>query len=73
MSWDSLNDAPEIIEQPISDDDLLVAKVFVTKDGQELLDLLKLRTLDQPTFVPGDDPSYGYFREGQNSIIREII
>lgn len=73
MSWDSLNDAPEINEQSISDDDLLVAKVFVTKDGHELIELLKSRTLDQPTFVPGEDASYGYFREGQNSIIREII
>ena len=73
MSWDSLDDDPKILEQPVSDDDLLVSKVFVTKDGHELLDLLKSRFLDQPTFVPGDDPSYGYFREGQNSIIRDIL
>ncbi|WP_296635861.1 hypothetical protein [Polaribacter sp.] len=73
MSWDSLKEEPEINNQALSDDDLLVAKVFVTKDGHDLLKLLKTRTLDQPTFVPGEEPSYGYFREGQNSIIREIL
>ena len=33
---------------------------------------LRNRYLEQPCFVPNADPSYGYLREGQNSIIREI-
>ena len=30
------------------------------------------RTLDQPTWVPGGDHTFGYAREGQNSVVREI-
>jgi len=73
MSWDSLRDEPEIVDNKISDIDKLVAKVFATKDGQQLLSWLKNKTIDQPSFYPGEDASYGYIREGQNSIVREII
>ena len=34
---------------------------------------LMSRTLDQPTWVPGGDHTSGYAREGQNSVVREII
>ena len=73
MSWDSLHNEPEIITEPLSEEDKLVAKVLSTSDGQKLLDLLKKKTLDQPSFYPGEDASYGYIREGQNSIVRELV
>jgi len=34
---------------------------------------LKGVTLDQASWYPGEDPSHGFAREGQNSIVREII
>jgi len=73
MSWDSLRDEPEIAENKLNEIDKLVAKVFSTKDGKELLLWLKNKTIDQPSFYPGEDASYGYIREGQNSIVREIL
>ena len=53
--------------------DFLYANVFNTADGQKVLEHLKSVTIDQPSWFPGDDPSIGYSREGQNSIVREII
>tara|TARA_R100000654_G_scaffold23279_1_gene45617 strand:- start:16625 stop:16906 length:282 start_codon:yes stop_codon:yes gene_type:complete len=53
--------------------DFLYANVFNTADGQKVLEHLKSVTIDQPSWFPGDDPSFGYSREGQNSIVREII
>ena len=29
-------------------------------------------TIEAPAWVPGQDSSYGYVREGQNSLVREI-
>ena len=53
--------------------DFLYANVFNTADSQKVLEHLKSVTIDQPSWFPGDDPSFGYSREGQNSIVREII
>ena len=53
--------------------DFLYANVFNTADGRKVLEHLKSVTIDQPSWFPGDDPSFGYSREGQNSIVREII
>lgn len=56
-----------------SQTDFLYANVFNTADGQKVLEHLKSVTIDQPSWYPGDDPSFGYSREGQNSIVREIL
>ena len=29
--------------------------------------------LNQPVAVPGSDPSYAFYREGQNSVIRDLF
>jgi hypothetical protein len=52
--------------------DKAFARTFDTDEGKKVLAHLISRTLEQPTWVPGADNSYGYAREGQNSIIREI-
>ena len=52
--------------------DKAFARTFETDEGQKVLKHLMEKTLGQPTWVPGLDNSYGYSREGQNSIIREI-
>lgn len=77
MSWDELNltqeqelDYPEFM----SSEELnrLYHKTFQTEEGQRVLQHLRAVTIEQPVFIPGESPSYGYCREGQNSIIREI-
>ena len=47
--------------------------VFDTEEGKKVLEHLKSKTLNQPTWVPGSEPSFGYAREGQNSVIRDIL
>ena len=53
--------------------DKLYQRVFSSNDGKKLLIHLKKTYLDTPTWTPGYDSSFGYFRDGQNTIIREII
>lgn len=62
-----LNDADAQIKL-----DYAYSKCFGTKEGKAVLEHLKQITLDQPCWVPGADTSFGYAREGQNSIVREI-
>ena len=40
---------------------------------KKLLLHLKKTYLDAPTWTPGYENSFGYFRDGQNTIIREIL
>jgi hypothetical protein len=56
-------------EDPINK---IFAKCFATTDGQRVLEFLRTKTIEQPTFIPGADASYGFAREGQNAIVREI-
>ena len=52
--------------------DLIDKRCFSTEAGQEVLKHLISITIDQPAWIPGADSSYGFSREGQNSIVREI-
>ena len=40
---------------------------------QKVLEHLKSKTLDQPTWIPGSETSFGFAREGQNSVMRDIL
>lgn len=74
--WDSLrqSDNTDLASHQIAQDelDILFVRCFATEAGAEVLTYLKSMTLDQPSWYPGEDPSHGYAREGQNSIVREI-
>lgn len=50
----------------------VIARPFMTADGQAALAALRRSTLEMPAWVPGQDASYGFAREGQDSIIRYI-
>jgi len=54
------------------DFDALIAKVFKTKDGKKVLDFLEERYDKAPVCVAGQTEGQGYYREGQNSMIRMI-
>lgn len=75
--WDGLrqSDNAHLKETKIAQEDLNLAFVrcFSTEAGAEVLEYLKRVTLEQPSWYPGEDPSHGYAREGQNSIVREIV
>lgn len=75
--WDGLRQAEnsDLTKTKIAQDelDIVFVRCFSTEAGIEVLDYLKSMTLDQPSWYPGEDPSHGFAREGQNSIVREIV
>lgn len=74
--WDGLetDDAPIVIHDVNlqRDLDIVFKRTFDSEAGMKVLAHLKAITVDQPAWVPGAEPSFGYAREGQNSIYREI-
>tara|TARA_R110000744_G_scaffold362416_1_gene470475 strand:- start:830 stop:1078 length:249 start_codon:yes stop_codon:yes gene_type:complete len=72
MSWDDLKLVKNDSKIEVDDIDILMTKVFASRDGAKVLAYLKKITIDQPTWYPGEDASHGYAREGQNSIVRDI-
>ncbi len=46
---------------------------FNNPRGMEIMDYLKSKTVDLPTWTPEKGHDYGYFREGQNSVYRLIF
>ena len=55
-----------------SEEDKIVARAFLSDEGLSFLSWLEKTYLGQPSWAPGYDHSFGYFREGQNTLIREI-
>jgi hypothetical protein len=74
--WDDLDQmqTPDVREANQQRDDLarLNLRVFGTEDGQKLLQWLRDVYVNVPIAVPGTDPSYAYFAEGQRTVVREI-
>jgi len=70
--WDGIDDPQFTFPQEPSEIDKAYKRTFSTEEGQKVLQHLVSITIDQPAWTPGADASYGYAREGQNSIIREI-
>lgn len=74
--WDDLRE--EVTQaadatQKNDDIDIQYVRCFSTEAGMKVLEYLKGMTIDQPSWYPGEDPSHGFAREGQNSIVRDII
>ena len=59
-------------EQAVEDLNKLCLRVLASEDGEKLMKWLRTTLLEQPVAVPGSDSSYAYYREGQNSIIRDL-
>ena len=60
------------VSQAREDLDRLALRVLGDEDGQKLMDWLRQSVLEQPVALPGADPSYAFYREGQNSVIRDL-
>jgi len=72
--WDFFEPAPQDEQQPVKKDeiDILMARTFGTEEGKRALAWLRSVTIEVPAWVPGQEAAYGYAREGQNSLVREI-
>lgn len=73
--WEDLEAVPlDVREASTKADDLnkLCLRLLGSEDGQKLMQWLDQAYLDQPVAVPGSDPSYAFYREGQNSVIRDL-
>lgn len=47
-------------------------RCFSTEDGTKVLKHLREITIEQPTWYAGESESHGFYREGQNSVVRDI-
>lgn len=73
MSWDDIEPDVSIPEDRKRDDlDILIARTFSTENGQKVLAWLRESYLENPSWQPGAESSFGFYREGQNSVIRDI-
>ncbi len=75
MGWDELEAIPRDVRgvtQKTEDLDKLCLRVFGTEDGIKFMEWLTAAYLQQPVAVPGADPSFAFYREGNNAVIRDI-
>ena len=74
--WDDLEQGLPLdirdIQQARDDIDRLSLRVLGDEDGKKLMEWLRQTILEQPVALPGSDSSYAYYREGQNSIVRDL-
>lgn len=75
MSWEDLEAIPtdvRDVQQATEDLNRLCLRVLGSEDGQKLMEWLRNALLEQPVAVPGADPSHAFYREGQNSVVRDL-
>ena len=75
--WEGVN-AEQPLPPPQSDTeqgavDRALAHIFDTPDGERVMEWLTDAFLTQPSWAPGYTTDYGFFREGQNTLIREMV
>jgi hypothetical protein len=74
--WDDLEQSLPLdvrdVKQQRDESDQLCLRVFGDEDGVKMIAWLRQTILEQPVALPGSDSSYAFYREGQNSIIRDL-
>ena len=50
----------------------LCLRVLDTEEGKKLMEWLRQSIIEHPVAVPGADPSYAFYREGQCSVVRDL-
>jgi len=74
--WEDLEQALPLdvrdVNQKRDDIDRLCLRVLGSEDGEKLIEWLRQAVVEQPVALPGSDPSYAYYREGQNSIVKDL-
>lgn len=71
--WDDFTEAKVPDEAQVDLLDKLFVECFATEPGRKVLAYWKLKYLDQPVCVPGAGAEVGFHREGQNSLVREVM
>lgn len=75
-SWEFLDEPNieqiELQEEKEYETNVSFLNAFSTPHGKKVLEWITLHTLDSPTWWPAQKPEFGYFREGQNSLVRQI-
>ena len=75
--WEGVNaDSPLPLQQTETENaelDRALVRIFETDDGERVMQYFFGAYLNQPTWSPGYDSEFGYYREGQNALIRELI
>lgn len=71
--WDDVEPNVVVPDNQKRDDlDIVIARTFSTENGQKVLAWLREYYLENPSWQPGAESSFGFYREGQNSVIRDI-
>lgn len=72
--WDEIEEMTGEGKPHSKNDDInkLILRVFATEDGQRLMAWWRENLLEQPVAVPGSSSDFAYYREGQNSVIRDL-
>jgi hypothetical protein len=74
--WEDLDSQPTDIRevtQKTEDLNKLCLRVLASDDGKKLMEWLVSTYVDVPVAVPGADPSYAFFAEGQRTVVRDLI
>ena len=75
--WEGVNaDSPLPLKQTETEAaelDRALNRILESEDGEKMLEWMCGAFLHQPAWAPGYDPEFGYYREGQNALIREIV
>lgn len=73
--WESLqatNTDIRDVKQAREDLAKLCLRVLDSEEGKKLMEWLRTTHIEHPVAVPGADPSYAFYREGQCSVIRDL-
>jgi len=70
--WDDLDEPNAEFEDTAEDLNLLVAKTFGTDAGQKVLAWMREFYLERPCWEPGAESSLGYWKSGQQAVIRDV-
>lgn len=72
--WDDLDEQVrlEAVDDETDDLNLLVAKTFGSDAGQKVLAWMRDFYLERPCWEPGAEASLGYWKSGQQAVIRDI-
>lgn len=49
-----------------------IAQLFSSRNGKLVLEYIRSKTIERPCCPAGSVEGYGYFREGQNDLVRQI-
>ncbi len=77
LNWDIGKEQPDLAQVELAKQkdyelNVLFLTTFSTPSGKKVLEWLTANTLDSPTWWPAQSKKFGYFREGQNSLMRQI-